>query len=165
MNFLTILASLLVAAPKASAFASMQEDVRAENETNDHQFVRASGSEVGCDFETVTVLLTNADVAAGQSSELVGVPKAFDRQGGVIQLSDPNDNSTKLGDYSFLITFLDNAFGCMSVGAYTFASGSQVTFTASCSGLPFFSDGTQHRGTQEHKMPLEAHAVNCPRSI
>ena len=132
MNFLTILALLLVAAPKASAFASMQY-VRAENETNNHR--------VGCDFETITVLLTNADVAASYNSEAVEgfAPKAFDRQAGVVQLSDPNDNSTKLGDYSFLITFLDNAFGCLSVGAYTFVNGSQITFTASCSGLPFFS--------------------------
>ena len=78
MNFLTILALLLVAAPKASAFASMQY-VRAENETYNHQ--------VRCDFETITVLLTNADVAASYNSEAVErfAPKAFDRQAGVVQ--------------------------------------------------------------------------------
>jgi len=58
----------------------------------------------------------------------------------VIPFSDPNDlEATTNGDYSFLITFLDASFGCMATGVYTWISGDQVVFTASCSGLPFFS--------------------------
>lgn len=88
---------------------------------------------------TKTVLLKNDDIAAGQFSELTGPPKPFERQGGVIALSDPDDSSKKIGDYSNLITFLDNSFGCIATGAYTFDTGDQVTFTASCSQLPFFT--------------------------
>jgi hypothetical protein len=100
---------------------------------------RNAGQTGGLDCQKVTVLLTAADVQAGQFTELTGIPKPFDRQGGVIQLSDPDDASSKIGNYSFLITFLDNSFGCIANGAYTFDNGDQVTFTAACSGLPFFS--------------------------
>ena len=82
------------------------------------------------------VLLTDEDITAGSTSSYTGpVPKFGDQQGGVIQLSDPDDNTTKVGDYSFLITFLDDAIGCVATGAYTFPNGDQVTFAASCSGL------------------------------
>jgi len=83
----------------------------------------------------------NARVDAGQSSAVPadGLPKAFDRQGGVVAFSDPNDAETVLGDYTYLITFLDDFFGCVANGAYTFTTGDQITFTASCSGLPYFS--------------------------
>jgi len=92
------------------------------------------------DCEQVKVLLTKANVDANQFSELTGPPKAFDRQGGVIPLLDPNDTNTTIGDYTYLITFLNGIGGCLANGAYTFLSGGdQVTFTASCSGLPFFS--------------------------
>lgn len=88
----------------------------------------------------VTVLLTDEDVAAGQFTELTGAPKPFDRQGGIILLSDPDDPKTKIGKYRFLITFLDNQFGCIANGAYTFDnSGDEITFTASCAQLPFFT--------------------------
>ena len=82
------------------------------------------------------VLLTDEDITAGSTSSYTGpVPKFGDQQGGVIQLSDPDDKTTKVGDYSFLITFLDDAIGCVATGAYTFPNGDQVTFAASCSGL------------------------------
>jgi len=44
-----------------------------------------------------------------------------------------------IGDYAYLITFLNDSFGCVANGAYTFTTGDQITFTASCSGLPYFS--------------------------
>ena len=93
------------------------------------------------DCEQVKILLTNASVDAGQSSEVPadGPPKAFDRQGGVVAFFDPNDAETMIGDYTYLITFLNNSFGCVANGAYTFTTGDQITFTASCSGLPYFS--------------------------
>lgn len=93
------------------------------------------------DCEKVKILLTNASVDAGQSSEVPagGIPKAFDRQGGVVAFSDPNDAENVLGDYTYLITYLDDFFGCVANGAYTFTTGHQITFTASCSGLPYFS--------------------------
>jgi len=103
---------------------------------------RQAGQSSKLDCEHVKVLLTDANVAAGQSSETQPneLPKAFDRQGGVILLSDPNDADTIIGDYSYLITFLNNSFGCIANGAYTFLTGGdEVTFTASCSGLPFFT--------------------------
>jgi len=106
------------------------------------------------DCEQVRVLLTTANVAAGQSSELTGAPKFGDRQGGSIVLLEPGLNNTMtdtiVGDYSYFITFLNGNvgnYGCLATGAYTFVSPDsgnktffdQVTFTASCSGLPFFS--------------------------
>ena len=56
----------------------------------------------------------NARVDAGQSSAVPadGLPKAFDRQGGVVAFSDPNDAETVLGDYTYLITILDDFFRC-----------------------------------------------------
>ena len=96
------------------------------------------------DCEQVKVLFLDANVEAAQYSTQVegGVPKAFDSQGGVIPVSDPNDADTIIGDYSYLITFLNDAFGCIANGAYTFKDtdgDDQITFTASCSGLPFFT--------------------------
>jgi len=96
-------------------------------------------SELDC--EQVVVLFTRANIEAGQTSEVTGPPKTFDRIGGTILLEDPKgDDNTTIADYSYLITFLDGIGGCIANGAYTFTGGGdQVTFTASCSGLPFFS--------------------------
>jgi len=124
-------------------------------------------------------LLTNANVEAGQSSELTGPPRAFDRQGGTILLLDPNgdaDTDTVIGDYSYLITFLNGIGGCIATGAYTFVSADdggnttdQVTFTASCSGIPFLSiTGGQGKysgaeGFVEFMIPVEdgyIHEIN-----
>jgi hypothetical protein len=131
----TLLLGLLAAA-SAMDIISLDEGQLAEIELR-RQAKRSSK----LDCEQVKILLTNANVDAGQSSEVSagGLPKAFDRQGGVIALSDPNDVETVIGDYTYLITFLDDFFGCVANGAYTFTTGDQITFTASCSGLPYFS--------------------------
>lgn len=136
-SFATLFLGLLAAASAFDMFAR-DEDQLAEIELVRRQ---AKGSSK-LDCEQVKILLTNERVDAGQSSEVRanGRPKAFDRQGGVIAFSDPNDADIVLGDYTYLITFLDDSFGCVANGAYTwFTTGDQITFTASCSGLPYFT--------------------------
>ena len=96
------------------------------------------------DCKHVKVLLTDANIATGQFSETLlgyGEPiKAFDHQARMINFVDANDAETIIGNYSNLITFLDSSFGCIPNKVYTFLTGgNQVTFTASCSGLPFFT--------------------------
>jgi hypothetical protein len=89
------------------------------------------------------VLLTSADVTANQFAD--GLPAAGIRQGGTIPIRNPTNPTEVIGDYSFLITFTSafnpttRTIGCIATGAYTFALGEQITWTASCSGLPFFS--------------------------
>lgn len=87
------------------------------------------------------VLLTSDNISSGDgtTAKNPALPVAFDRNGGVIALSDPNDPTTIIGDYSYLLTFLNDSFGCLANGAYTLSGTDQVTFTASCSGLPFFT--------------------------
>ena len=93
--------------------------------------------------KALTVFLDQSLVDANQYSEVQGgVPQVFDRQGGVIPIgdADADDPAVIVGDYSYLITFTTPAFGCVANGAYTLDDGKdQITFTASCSGLPFFT--------------------------
>ena len=120
--------------------ADAQADWMDEGQLAEMELLRQANQSSELDCEQVVVLLTNANVDAGQTRESTDPPKTFDRIGGTILLEDPNDADTIIGDYSYLITFLNNSFGCIANGAYTFSEGvDQVTFTASCSGLPFFS--------------------------
>lgn len=82
------------------------------------------------------VLLTDKDLKAERFDEGV-LPGA--RQGGTVTLSDPEDPSRKIGDYTFLITFLPDS-NCVAIGGYTFYdSQDEITFTATCKSLPFFT--------------------------
>ena len=120
--------------------ADAQADWLDEGQLAEMELRRQANQSSELDCEQVVVLLTNANVDAGQTRESTDPPKTFDRIGGTILLEDPNDADTIIGDYSYLITFLNNSFGCIANGAYTFlGGGDQVTFTASCGALPFFS--------------------------
>ena len=123
-SFATLFLGLLAAA-SAMDMIALDEGQLAEIELRR----QAKGSSK-LDCEQVKILLTNERVDAGQSSEVRanGRPKAFDRQGGVIAFSDPNDADIVLGDYTYLITFLDDSFGCVANGAYTwFRTGDQLS--------------------------------------
>jgi hypothetical protein len=111
------------------------------------------------------VLLTREDVLANQF--LDGPIGTGTRETGSIPLRNPDNSTEVIGDYSYMVTFtteFDNVtsqIGCVGFGAYTFGLGQQITFTASCAGLPFFSiTGGQGRftgaaGFSEFLIPVE----------
>lgn len=144
MKFLSLSLLLPFLCSVATTSASIMSDSTSldEGQLAEIELRRQAGQSSKLDCEQVKVLLTHANVAANKDESETPdktAIKAFDRQGGVVPLSDPNDAKTIIGDYSFLVTFLNSSFGCLSNGAYTFLTGDQITFTASCSGLPFFS--------------------------
>jgi hypothetical protein len=104
---------------------------------------KKGGSQDHCK-KVLTVFLDQGLVDANQFTEVItgNPPRVFDRQGGVVPIGDADaeDPTAIVGDYSYLITFTSPAFGCLANGAYTFHTGAdQITFAASCSGLPFFT--------------------------
>lgn len=114
------------------------EDIAAQHQDLDAS--RRSLQDSPC--HTIRVLLTEQDLK-GVIYENDLFPNAGGIQGGTVALSNPQDSSEKIGDYTYLISFLPN-MNCIATGAYTFfpSSGTrkeQVTFTASCSALPYFT--------------------------
>lgn len=98
---------------------------------------------------TVEVLLTKENIKAHQWLENNGVPAPGVRFGGSIPMIDPHDDSQEtqtIGTYTYLLTFLPNN-DCVATGSYTFTTPdkntheppSQITFTATCQALPYFS--------------------------
>ena len=97
---------------------------------------------------TLQVLLTKDDIQAGQWLENNGIPAPGVRFGGSIPLTNPDNDNEKLGTYTYLLTFLPNN-DCIATGAYIFTSDeddnddyvspSQITFTATCQALPYFT--------------------------
>jgi len=67
------------------------------------------------------------------------------KQGGKILLSDPDDESKKIGEYTVLTTFLGPLntttfeIDCYGWGAYQFGTGQQIAFVSPCAGLPYFT--------------------------
>lgn len=64
------------------------------------------------------------------------------RQLGSFSIFDPVNTTVAIGTYEFMTTFLNSNLtdlGCIGVGSYTLGRSGQITFTASCKTLPFFS--------------------------
>jgi len=104
------------------------------------------GEDVGrC--KTFRVLLTKGDLAAGFRD---GFDDYADIdfgtiQGGKVLLSNPDNETDKIGEYTAFTTFLSPVnltnfqVDCYGSGAYQFGIGEQIAFSSPCTGLPYFS--------------------------
>ena len=97
--------------------------------------------------KTLRILLTSNDTAVGLIDGFSDFSEiAFGTiQGGKVLISNPDDETDKIGEYTALTTFLspvnftDFAVDCYGVGSYQFGVGEQIAFASPCTGLPFFS--------------------------
>jgi len=115
--------------------------------TRQRSSLREQGGGIDSRCKTLRVLLASDDVAVG----LIDGFSDFSEigfgtlQGGKVLLSNPDDETDKIGDYTVHTTFLsafnftDSSVDCMGTGAYQFGMGEQIAFTSTCAGLPYFT--------------------------
>ncbi|CAB9529911.1 expressed unknown protein [Seminavis robusta] len=117
----------------------------ADDNNNDNKQPNNNNNNNSC--KTLRVLLTTNDIASGLNDGFTDYSEIrFGTiQGGTVLLSNPDDETDKIGAYTVLTTFLspynytDSSVDCIGTGSYQFGLGKQISFSSTCASLPYFT--------------------------